>query len=71
MKRASIAEQLRNLRKPHGRIPLRPDSSHPYLAEDEVDSYAESLFKIAQIVFQTRQMKRKPFLPPERGKDPA
>jgi hypothetical protein len=60
------AKQARILRKPHGRIPL-PDSSHPYLAEDEIDSCGDALFKIAQIVFQTRQMKRKPFLPPEPG----
>jgi hypothetical protein len=61
-----VAEQVRILRKPHGRIPARADYDHPYLAEDEIDRYAEALFRIAQIVFQTRQMKRKPFLPPGR-----
>jgi hypothetical protein len=47
MKRTSITEHLRNLRKPHGRIPARADYDHPYLAEDEIDPYAEALFRIA------------------------
>jgi hypothetical protein len=57
-----------NFRKRHGRIPARADYANPYLAEDEIDPYAEALFRIAEIVFQTRRLQRKPFLPPEPGK---